>query len=731
MLRFKFYRSLLLFSVVTVIILVLIIGLLFSGLFNTYCQELMQIYAENMLAQRVYNAELLSEEMESLAKAIYSEQDVSRFFQSSEDDKILKYNAGRTLSKYKSLYSFVQNINLFNLDASFSVNTLNYGDDSAFFTEYASFGKITWQPRFIPALNSKYKDFSVLSMLYPISFIRQETVSSGIVLDIDQRHLQSLLQFTDVLPGALTVILNEEGLVVSSSSEQIFLTSYAEKDYVSRILHSSDSHGSFAWQDEDSQRLIIWEQIPNLDWTVVCSLPVSNLLARFSGILKNIILGLLIILVLAIIAVVLASHSVYQPIRQLVSVAQVPDPEGRQDVWNEIDAVAKKINLMEEDREQMLHNMHLTMVQHLLLGFPTNIEGHDTVLRQSNIYCVATLRLTKLSGEQDLNDQLTVAAGHVVTDMLREICPCESAAWSNSAVVILCLTDQLIQDSVILALDSACKWCSDQLLHPAFASLSSPVKGSNKIHDAYLEAQLVSQQSFYDPNERVFTSSILSRWKSDTSISSEWWGQRFASLLLNDDLDTLSDERKELNKLLFSKPPYQVRQYSAEIITCLYARLEHSGLPGERFRRDILIPALQAAETWAEVQRIMDAVIDECHLLTSSYGQGLKNRKLIHDVCAWIQANYSNPSMSLQSAADHVGLSASYLGRTFKAIEGLSFTEYVTAVRLEEAARQLTKTDKPISTVAFDVGLENQSYFSSLFKKEYGMTPSTYRQTMS
>ena len=65
----------------------------------------------------------------------------------------------------------------------------------------------------------------------------------------------------------------------------------------------------------------------------------------------------------------------------------------------------------------------------------------------------------------------------------------------------------------------------------------------------------------------------------------------------------------------------------------------------------------------------------------------------------------------------------------FKSIEGQSFTEYVTAVRLEEAARQLIETDKSISSIACDVGMENQSYFSSLFKKEYGITPSTYRQT--
>ena len=75
LLRYKYYRSILLYSVALVFVLVLIVGLLFSSLYNSYSQDLMQNYAEDMLAQRVYSAELLGEEMESLATAIYTDQE--------------------------------------------------------------------------------------------------------------------------------------------------------------------------------------------------------------------------------------------------------------------------------------------------------------------------------------------------------------------------------------------------------------------------------------------------------------------------------------------------------------------------------------------------------------------------------------------------------------------------------------------------------------------------------
>ena len=319
--------------------------------------------------------------------------------------------------------------------------------------------------------------------------------------------------------------------------------------------------------------------------------------------------------------------------------------------------------------------------------------------------------------------------GRVLAENLQQICPCETAAWSGAAVAILCLQEEAVPDAALLALENTCGWCEENLRRPAVAALSSVVRNPEEIHDAYAEAQRVGQQAFYDRQERVFTPAVLEQWKKDAQVPAEWWGQRFASLILEDDPDTLDTERAELEKLLPSLPPYQARQSVTDILTQMYRKLENSGLPLERSEREILLPAAQTAESWEEIRRILGAALEDAHQIAGSYGQGLHNRRIVHEVCTWVQASYADPGMSLQSAAEHAGLSASYLGRVFKAIEQQSFTEYVTAVRLEEAARQLSETDKPVAAIACDVGLENPSYFASLFKKEYGVTPSSWRQT--
>ena len=84
---------------------------------------------------------------------------------------------------------------------------------------------------------------------------------------------------------------------------------------------------------------------------------------------------------------------------------------------------------------------------------------------------------------------------------------------------------------------------------------------------------------------------------------------------------------------------------------------------------------------------------------------------------------------TLMSNLRPIALSAGYLGRLFKQTAGQSFVEALTACRLKAAARMLVETDTPVAVISREVGMENASYFSTVFRKAYGMSPSLYRET--
>lgn len=84
--------------------------------------------------------------------------------------------------------------------------------------------------------------------------------------------------------------------------------------------------------------------------------------------------------------------------------------------------------------------------------------------------------------------------------------------------------------------------------------------------------------------------------------------------------------------------------------------------------------------------------------------------------------------ISLKDAAAKVHLNPSYLSQLFKQKTGGSFTDYVTCIRMREAEKLLSCTHLRIYEVAEQLEFCDISYFSNLFKKHTGLSPSEYRK---
>jgi len=101
-------------------------------------------------------------------------------------------------------------------------------------------------------------------------------------------------------------------------------------------------------------------------------------------------------------------------------------------------------------------------------------------------------------------------------------------------------------------------------------------------------------------------------------------------------------------------------------------------------------------------------------------------RKVIHEVLHIIHRDYRN-DIGLESLAEKVYLSPSYLSRLFKTETGTSIVKYITAYRLKRASELLRRTNKKIIDISTEVGYTNFSYFCAIFRNYYGATPTQYR----
>jgi two-component system, response regulator YesN len=92
----------------------------------------------------------------------------------------------------------------------------------------------------------------------------------------------------------------------------------------------------------------------------------------------------------------------------------------------------------------------------------------------------------------------------------------------------------------------------------------------------------------------------------------------------------------------------------------------------------------------------------------------------------YIDVNYDK-AMTLAEIAHASHLSASRLAHLFKEQMGITIIEYVTSVRIEQAKGLLLATDQSCTEICFEVGYNNQSYFTRTFKALVGMTPRQFR----
>lgn len=84
--------------------------------------------------------------------------------------------------------------------------------------------------------------------------------------------------------------------------------------------------------------------------------------------------------------------------------------------------------------------------------------------------------------------------------------------------------------------------------------------------------------------------------------------------------------------------------------------------------------------------------------------------------------------LSLKHISSLMNVNASYLSATFKKECGETLTEYVHRKRMENAAFMLSHSDKQIQTISEECGILDVNYFIKLFKKQYGITPTQYRE---
>lgn len=104
----------------------------------------------------------------------------------------------------------------------------------------------------------------------------------------------------------------------------------------------------------------------------------------------------------------------------------------------------------------------------------------------------------------------------------------------------------------------------------------------------------------------------------------------------------------------------------------------------------------------------------------------LNYSKTINDCCGYIFSHINTP-LKLQDIAEHLEINAEYLSRKFKKEVGTPILDFIHQAKISEAKDLLLHTDMTLSVISARLGFSSQSQFTTIFKKETGLTPGQFR----
>lgn len=101
----------------------------------------------------------------------------------------------------------------------------------------------------------------------------------------------------------------------------------------------------------------------------------------------------------------------------------------------------------------------------------------------------------------------------------------------------------------------------------------------------------------------------------------------------------------------------------------------------------------------------------------------------VQKMVRYLQEHYAE-SLTLQVLAEEFGMNESYISSLIKKKTGKGFSEQLTEIRIQKAQELLRTTNDRIETIAARVGYPDYYYFTKVYKKMTGISPTAYRKQL-
>ncbi|MGF7144958.1 two-component system response regulator YesN [Anaerotaenia torta] len=302
----------------------------------------------------------------------------------------------------------------------------------------------------------------------------------------------------------------------------------------------------------------------------------------------------------------------------------------------------------------------------------------------------------------------------------------------ETVVVIALLKDPKQSKEFIHTMDQICKSAFRILEHGTCAGIGSLCEDLMELGHSYQGAKnALDYRILFDANQAIYIRDV----ETQNNVPNIWESRYTENILREIKLGEVENLVKAIQELVNyirnSNISIQLYQVSLmEMVTEIFKlgwtyQIDMDKVFGPDFNINSKIyqfHSLEALKEW---------LLEVCVKVRSSIRRERTDtaKLLINKAVDYLGEHYCDSELSVDTLCGYLNVSATYFSVLFKRETGLSFINYLTKVRMEKALWLLNTTDEKTYNISAMVGYTEPNYFSYVFKKQYGVSPSNYRKS--
>lgn len=269
-----------------------------------------------------------------------------------------------------------------------------------------------------------------------------------------------------------------------------------------------------------------------------------------------------------------------------------------------------------------------------------------------------------------------------------------------------------------------------------YAAVGEPVERLSMLAECYSNVNHYFAYRFLVPNEHIFTREV-----TDSYMPREEGGkigdidcskvdqELIKDFLLKGSRDEIADfvdsYLLSIQEALKSRLFQNYLVFHIHFVTMSY--VEEIGCDKKEFLELLGEEQIQEVNlTIDELSPYIQNILEKAMELRDRESDN-QSKKVLKKALEYIEENYAQESLSLNTVSGVVNVSPGYFSAIFSQAMETTFIEYVTQKRMEKAKKLLRQTEKHSGEIALEVGYKDPHYFSFVFKKTQGCTPREYR----